>query len=181
MSAWRRSGTALAAAAALAVAYAGCGGAQPPPAITPEPEAPAAPAPDSGAVDPDAPEASAELPSTPAPAGAPRERGRASYYSDKLAGRPTASGEPYKPRELTAAHRKLPFGTIVDVVRPDGRTVRVRINDRGPFKRGRIIDLSRRAAEKIGLTSEGVADVTVVVVSKPPEKPRGKKNKKKRR
>ncbi|WP_082363508.1 septal ring lytic transglycosylase RlpA family protein [Chondromyces crocatus] len=98
------------------------------------------------------------------------ERGRASYYSDRLAGRSTASGEPYRPGLLTAAHRKLPFGTVVDVIRADGRRVRVTINDRGPFTKGRIIDLSRKAAEAIGMIREGVVDVTVVVVSKPPSR-----------
>jgi rare lipoprotein A len=161
--AWVRCVACVAALVAAALAGAGCGAASPaPPPIAPEPEAPAA---------------TPELAPTPAPAGAPRERGRASYYSDRLAGRPTASGEPYNPRELTAAHRTLPFGSIVDVVRPDGRTVRVRINDRGPFKKGRVIDLSRRAAEAIGLVREGVADVTVVVVSQPPPRPKKKKKK----
>ncbi|EYF07798.1 septal ring lytic transglycosylase RlpA family protein [Chondromyces apiculatus] len=101
-----------------------------------------------------------------------QQQGRASYYSDRLTGRATASGEPYDPKLLTAAHRKLPFGTIVDVIRPDGRRVQVRINDRGPFTKGRIIDLSRKAAETIGLVREGVAEVTVVVVSKPPPRRR---------
>ncbi|MCK6592172.1 MAG: septal ring lytic transglycosylase RlpA family protein [Polyangiaceae bacterium] len=79
-----------------------------------------------------APPAAATSPESTAPAAAARpsgERGGASYYSDKLAGRPTASGEPYKPSEMTAAHRSLPFGTIVEVVREDGRKVEVRIND----------------------------------------------------
>lgn len=92
------------------------------------------------------------------------EQGRASYYSDRLAGRATAAGERYDPRAYTAAHRSLPFGSIVDVARPDGRHVRVRINDRGPFARGRIIDLSRRAAADLGLVREGVADVVLRVL-----------------
>ena len=99
--------------------------------------------------------------------GAVLEEGKASYYSDKLAGRPTAHGEAYDPRALTAAHRTLPFGTMVDVARPDGRHVTVRINDRGPHKRGRVIDLSRRAAEQIGLVKEGVGEVSLRVVSLP--------------
>lgn len=107
------------------------------------------------------------------------QRGRATYYADKFTGRRTASGEPYNPRALTAAHRTLPFGTLVDVVRKDGRRVRVRINDRGPFARGRIIDLSRRAAERIGLIREGVTDVTLELIWKPP--PRKGKGKGKRR
>jgi rare lipoprotein A len=114
----------------------------------------------------------------PAAAGVPAgargtvQRGRASYYSDRLAGRPTASGEPYDPRALTAAHRTLPFGSLVDVVRRDGRRVRVRINDRGPFARGKIIDLSRRAAEAIGLINDGVTDVLIELVSRPPKRTR---------
>jgi rare lipoprotein A len=102
--------------------------------------------------------------------GAALEEGKASYYSDKLAGRPTAHGEAYDPRAFTAAHRTLPFGTMVYVARPDGRHVTVRINDRGPFKRGRVIDLSRRAAEQIGLVKEGVGEVSLRVVSLPPGK-----------
>ncbi|WP_437879076.1 septal ring lytic transglycosylase RlpA family protein [Sorangium sp. So ce513] len=104
--------------------------------------------------------------------GVPIQRGRATYYADKFTGRATASGERYNPRALTAAHRTLPFGAIVDVVRRDGRRVRVRINDRGPFKRGRVIDLSRRAAEKIGLIKEGIADVTLELIWKPTRRPR---------
>jgi peptidoglycan lytic transglycosylase len=102
--------------------------------------------------------------------GAALERGTASYYSDKLAGHATAQGEAYDPRALTAAHRTLPFGAMVDVARPDGRHVIVRINDRGPHKRGRVIDLSRRAAEQIGLVKEGVGEVSLRVVSLPPAK-----------
>lgn len=90
--------------------------------------------------------------------------GVASYYADSLAGRPTASGEPYDPSALTAAHRTLPFGTLVEVSR-EGRAVVVRINDRGPFgKKKRIIDLSRRAAEELGMIRAGIASVTVRVV-----------------
>jgi rare lipoprotein A len=98
------------------------------------------------------------------------QRGGATYYADQLAGRSTASGEPYDPRALTAAHRTLPFGAIVDVVRRDGRRIRVRINDRGPFARGKVIDLSRRAAEAIGLIHDGTAQVTLELVSRPPRK-----------
>ncbi|WP_437737854.1 septal ring lytic transglycosylase RlpA family protein [Sorangium sp. So ce1335] len=104
--------------------------------------------------------------------GVPIQRGRATYYADKFNGRATASGERYNPRALTAAHRTLPFGALVDVIRRDGRRVRVRINDRGPFKRGRIIDLSRRAAERIGLIKDGVTDVTLELIWKPTRRPR---------
>lgn len=98
------------------------------------------------------------------------ERGEASYYAQSLAGRPTASGEPYRPEEYTAAHRTLPFGTIVEVRRDDGRKVTVRINDRGPFHKGRILDLSRRAAEDLGIVRAGVAVVVVRVVQLAPAK-----------
>jgi rare lipoprotein A len=94
------------------------------------------------------------------------ERGEASYYADKFVGRQTASGDVYTHRKLTAAHRTLPFGTRVRVTRLDnGKQVTVRINDRGPFKRGRIIDLSKSAAERIDLVLDGVADVKIEVMS----------------
>ena len=94
-----------------------------------------------------------------------RFSGEASYYSDKLAGRSTASGEPYDPRAFTAAHRSLPFGTVVRVVRsaPPG-VVYVRINDRGPFRRGRVLDLSRAAAESLEMMRAGVIPVSAEVV-----------------
>lgn len=97
----------------------------------------------------------------------PPQRGRATYYADKFHGRKTASGERYDRAAMTAAHRTLPFGTVIEVSRPDGRWVRVKVNDRGPFVRGRIVDLSRAAAEDIGLIQAGVADVTLWVVEKP--------------
>jgi rare lipoprotein A len=107
-------------------------------------------------------------PGSPEPRPSARsEQGKASYYSDKLAGRKTANGERYDPRALTAAHRTLPFGTVVVVSRADGRSVRVRINDRGPFAESRIIDLSRSAAEQLGMIRAGVVDVTVTVDNPP--------------
>lgn len=94
-----------------------------------------------------------------------RERGDASWYGHPYHGRRTASGEVYDMHRLTAAHRTMPFGTVVRVERRDtGADVRVRINDRGPFVRGRIIDLSYEAAKRIGLDVDGVAPVTVTVV-----------------
>lgn len=95
-----------------------------------------------------------------------RYRGQASYYSDRLAGRATASGERYDPRRATAAHRTLPFGSIVRVRRvPQGHVVHVRITDRGPFgDRRRIIDVSKAAAERLEMLREGVVDVVVEVV-----------------
>lgn len=100
-------------------------------------------------------------------------RGQAVYYSDSLAGRPTASGEPYRPTGLTAAHRDLPFGTRVRVTNQrNGRSVVVRINDRGPFgRRERVIDLSRRAAERLGMIRAGVVPVEIEVVSVPGGEP----------
>ena len=86
--------------------------------------------------------------------------GHASYYGRRFAGRPTASGEQFNPRQFTAAHKTLPFGSKVRVTNPrNGRSVIVRINDRGPFVSGRTIDLSRAAAEEIGLVKRGVGEV----------------------
>jgi rare lipoprotein A len=93
------------------------------------------------------------------------ERGVASWYGRKFHGRKTASGERYDMRELTAAHRSLPFGTVVRVVRLDsGAAVVVRINDRGPFVDGRIIDLSRAAAAEIDMVHDGVAQVALYLL-----------------
>jgi rare lipoprotein A len=93
------------------------------------------------------------------------QEGIASWYGKPYHGRKTASGERYDMHELTAAHRTLPFGTRVRVVRLDnGRDVVVRITDRGPFHEGRIIDLSKRAAREIGLIEPGTARVRIEVV-----------------
>jgi len=101
------------------------------------------------------------------PVGRKHSDGKASYYADSLAGRKTGSGEPYDPKAYTAAHRVLPFGTWVEVRRKDGRSVRVRINDRGPFAgRGRVIDLSRAAAEELGMIREGVVEVEIYTLAK---------------
>lgn len=90
------------------------------------------------------------------------ETGKASYYADKFQGRKTASGEVFKQNHLTAAHRTLPFGTKVTVVNlANGRSVKVTINDRGPFVAGRVIDLSKKAARKIGMINAGVASVKI--------------------
>ncbi|MEM8725376.1 MAG: septal ring lytic transglycosylase RlpA family protein [Pseudomonadota bacterium] len=91
--------------------------------------------------------------------------GVASYYGRRFHGRRTANGERFNMRAMTAAHRTLPFGTKVRVTNPrNGRSVVVRVNDRGPFIRGRSIDLSRAAAEKIGMISRGHARVNMEVV-----------------
>jgi rare lipoprotein A len=94
-------------------------------------------------------------------AGLDPVRGEASYYADKFAGKTTASGEPFDPDAMTAAHPSLPFGTRVRVTRTDGtnRSVVVRINDRGPYADDRIIDLSEAAAEELGMIQEGVVEV----------------------
>ncbi|GGF21466.1 septal ring lytic transglycosylase RlpA family protein [Echinicola rosea] len=90
------------------------------------------------------------------------EKGQASYYADKFNGHKTASGERYRPVKLTAAHRTLPFGTVVKVKNlRNGKTVKVRINDRGPFVRGRIIDLSKKAARQLDMIRAGVVPVEV--------------------
>ena len=92
------------------------------------------------------------------------ERGHASWYGGQFHGRRTASGENYNKYALTAAHKTLPFGTIVRVRSlKHGREVEVRINDRGPFAKGRVIDLSQAAAEALGLTATGVAEVSLNV------------------
>lgn len=91
--------------------------------------------------------------------------GSASYYASKFEGRPTASGERYRAGALTAAHRSLPFGSLVRVTNPlSGKSVTVRINDRGPFARGRVIDVSRAAAEELGLIARGHAPVELELI-----------------
>ena len=101
---------------------------------------------------------------TPPAAGTPvyRAEGQASWYGQRHHGRRTASGERFDQHALTAAHRSLPFGSRVKVTHlRSQRSVVVRINDRGPYGRGRIIDLSRAAAERLGMLRSGVAPVRV--------------------
>lgn len=108
----------------------------------------------------------AEAPATAPPSGQAIGGGEASYYGNELAGRPTASGERFQPTALTAAHRTLPFGSRVRVTNQrTGRSVIVRINDRGPFAKNRVIDLSLGAARQIGLASSGVAPVRLELLS----------------
>ena len=109
-----------------------------------------------------------------ATAGAPRdavpdEVGLATWYGAQFAGKKTASGERFDPRALTAAHRHLPFGTWVEVRRPDtGRSIRVRINDRGPWGDSRrVIDLSRAAAADLDIVGLGSAPVEIRIVRGP--------------
>jgi rare lipoprotein A len=104
-----------------------------------------------------------------APTQGEDEVGVASFYSDSLDGRKTASGEVYDRSALTCAHPSLPFGTLLEVTLVEtGRTVRVRVNDRGPFTGGRALDLSGEAARRIGLTRRGVGKVRIRVLRLPP-------------
>ncbi len=91
----------------------------------------------------------------------------ASYYGAGLAGNPTANGERFDPSKMTAAHRTLPFGSIVKVTNAaTGKSVNVRINDRGPFHANRAIDLSTGAAKALGMLGSGTAKVTLDVISR---------------
>lgn len=93
--------------------------------------------------------------------------GKASYYADALNGKKTASGELYHSDSLTAAHLRLEFGTRIRVINVEnGKSVIVRINDRGPFVKDRIIDLSRKAMEELDGLEDGVIDVKWVVIKK---------------
>ena len=104
-------------------------------------------------------------------------KGKAAWYGGKFQGRKTASGEKFDKRKLTAAHRKLPFGTKVKVTNLKNRkSVVVRINDRGPYGKGRIIDLSEAAAKKIDMIRSGVVPVRVKILKLPSPK----KNKRKK-
>ncbi|MCZ7585791.1 MAG: septal ring lytic transglycosylase RlpA family protein [Deltaproteobacteria bacterium] len=96
------------------------------------------------------------------------QRGIASWYGEAFQGRRTASGEIFDMYKLTAAHPSLPFGTVVRVTsRVNGRTTIVRINDRGPSTRGRIIDLSYAAAKQLDMIRAGLMEVEVEVVRTP--------------
>jgi len=93
------------------------------------------------------------------------EEGFASYYSDAFEGKETASGEIFTQTGLTAAHRWLPFGTIVKVTNlENGKSILVKINDRGPIVPNRIIDLSKMASQKLGFYNKGIAKVRIEVV-----------------
>lgn len=104
---------------------------------------------------------------TPPPAPAPEtpvfsQEGTASWYGPAHNGRTTANGETFDMQALTAAHRSLPFGVVVRVTNlENGRMVKVRINDRGPYVKNRIIDLSARAARDLGMKAGGVARVRI--------------------
>ena len=105
----------------------------------------------------------------PGPVRAPYQVGLATWYGQSFAGKKTSNGERFDPQAMTAANRKLPFGTWVEVRRVDtGGVVRVRINDRGPFGDSRkVIDLSYRAAQLLGFVEKGAAKVEVRVVEGP--------------
>lgn len=103
---------------------------------------------------------------TPTPRTTPAGTGEASYYGDELAGQPTASGEPFNPNRLTAAHRTLPLGSKLRVTNMrNGESVVVRVNDRGPYSGQRVIDLSRAAAREIGMVRSGTAPVRIELIS----------------
>ena len=95
------------------------------------------------------------------------QTGKASFYADKFNGKKTASGEKFRNSKLTAAHKTLPFGTKVKVTNlKNGKTVKVIVNDRGPFVAGRIIDLSKKAAKKIDIVNAGVGSVKITYKKK---------------
>ncbi|WP_313084412.1 septal ring lytic transglycosylase RlpA family protein [Pulveribacter sp.] len=168
-------------ASAAAALIAGCAAPPPEPAGAPQEAAPAPPAhgiplltappsraepalrikPERGPAEASGPPG-LRLPPEPETAEPPvlLGSGQASWYADSLHGRRTANGERYDREELTAAHRSLPFGARLCVRSlVNGRTVMVRINDRGPFVRGRVIDLSRAAAEELGMVGLGIKPV----------------------
>jgi rare lipoprotein A len=104
-------------------------------------------------------------------AGGFTEKGIASYYHDRFQGRTTASGERFDQSAYSAAHRTLPFGTLVRITRLDtGKSVVVTVNDRGPFKKGRVIDLSRQAARDLGMVEEGLTRVGMEVLHQPAQR-----------
>lgn len=113
-----------------------------------------------------APRAKTYAPPSPTPAPGAVERGLASWYGKEFDGLPTASGETFRPEKVSAAHRTLPLGTLVDVTNEkNGKSVRVKVNDRGPFVAGRIVDLSKAAAAEIGSVADGVVPVSLRVVA----------------
>lgn len=97
-----------------------------------------------------------------------KENALASYYGEAFQGRPTSSGEIFDMYAMTAAHKTLPFGTMLEVTNlENGNSVVVRVNDRGPFVADREIDLSQGAAEKLGMITAGVARVSISILSEP--------------
>lgn len=98
-----------------------------------------------------------------------QEEGIASYYADGLVGLKMANGDRYDPEDLTCAHPTAPMGSIMKVARKDNpnQSVMVIVSDRGPYVKGRIIDLSKRAARELGLLEKGITDVVVGLIKKP--------------
>jgi len=97
------------------------------------------------------------------------QSGQGSYYANKFRGRPTASGAPYRPSKMTAAHNTLPFGTRIRVTNVrNGRSVKVTVNDRGPHVAGRIVDVSGKAARRLDLVRAGVVPVRLEVIRAAP-------------
>ena len=147
----RTSGLRQGALAALLAVLAGCVSQPPaPPAATPSPVA--------------RPVVKAPTPTPPKPHLRIIGQGKASYYASRLHGRRTASGERLNNTDLTGAHRELPFGSRVRVTNlANQRSVVVRINDRGPHGGGRIIDVTRKAAEQLGMLRSGTARVQLTL------------------
>ena len=122
-------------------------------------------APDPAAASAPEPTATAPAPVAPASASGATESGKLAWYGRKFAGRKTASGEAYNPNALTMAHKTLPFGTLVKVTNPkNGKSVTLRVNDRGPTQGDRVGDVSQAAARKLGMTRSGVIDAELAVV-----------------
>ncbi len=128
----------------------------------------------SGAIAQPAATASAAASAPPATAStAASETGKIAWYGRKFAGRKTASGEAFNPEALTMAHKTLPFGTRVKVTNPkNGKSVTVRVNDRGPTQADRVGDVSYAAARKLGMIKPGVIEAELTVVGSAPAKKR---------
>ena len=151
---WRSARWPAVASTALLVAVA----------CAPLPPAPEAPAPTAPATT--TPPPASPVPETAQPkTGATTMRGRVSLYGEEFAGKTTANGETFDPNALTMAHRTLPFGTRVRVTNLENhRSVEVVVNDRGPAVAGRIADLSRGAATRIGMIADGVVEALLEVL-----------------
>lgn len=118
-----------------------------------------------------APAAAASAPQAAASEPAASESGKIAWYGRKFAGRKTASGEAYNPDALTMAHKTLPFGTRVKITNPkNGKSVTVRVNDRGPTQADRVGDVSLAAARKLGMLGPGVIEAELAVVGAAPAK-----------
>lgn len=143
------------------------------PAVEPTVEPPAdAPAPEVASPEPVEQPAAPVEPTTPEPPAVAAEEGMASYYARKFEGRRTASGERYRRLQFTCAHREHPFGTVLLVTAvATGKQATCRVNDRGPFKKSRILDVSGAVAHKLGMVGPGVLLVRVTVEPTPPSSP----------